>query len=383
MRWRPWQALVVASGLGLAVWTVSPVAAQSSSRAERLKAKRSATVRKKAAVEEKLRETKEKQESATAALYASQRALSAADRELRETRLRLRVAQDRLDYTEDRLKTVEAKLKKHMDAFWARMEVFYKQGTLGYVSVALGATDFEQFVDRSMLLRRIAEQDMELKKAIEEERSERLALVSTREKTVEELRTLKSRETTKRNELRETRDDRREILEKVRDERAHQDEIYEELQDTQKEIDQALYRLANPSMGSGGGGGGSFSGGFIRPCSGRITCNYGWRIHPILRTRRFHDGVDIGAGHGTTIRAAAAGTVIKSGWMRAYGNTIMINHGGGYVTLYGHCSSLISGVGSRVSQGQPVARVGSTGWSTGPHLHFSIYRNGSPTNPLR
>lgn len=376
---RVWQAAALAGGLGLALWSMSPASAQAS-REAKLKAKRSTTVQKREAVEAKLRETKRKQRSATEALYASQQALSAADTDLRETRLRLDAAQDKLDATQDRLKVVDAKLAKHMDAFWARMEVFYKQGTLGYMSVALGATDFEQFVDRSMLLRRIAEQDMELKKSIEQERGERLALAQTREQTVAELARLKSRETAARNELRAKRDERRDILNDVKNERARQDEIYDELQATQRKIDEALERLRNP-MG-GGGVNGSFSGKFIRPCGGRVTCAYGWRIHPILRTRRFHDGVDIGAGYGTTIRAAAGGTVVHAGWMNAYGNTIMINHGNGYVTMYGHCSSLIVGDGAHVSQGQPVARVGSTGWSTGPHLHFTVFRNGSAVNPM-
>ena len=376
---RAWQLAALSAGLALVAYSVAPAAAQSSE--SKLKAKRQTTVQKREAIESKLRETKRKQQSATQALYAAQQALSAADTDLRETRLRLTAANDRLESTQDRLSVVDAKLKKHMDAFWARMEVFYKQGTLGYVSVALGAADFEQFVDRSMLLRRIAEQDMDLKQSIEAERAERLELVKTREATVAELSQLKARETAARNELRAKRDERRDILDDVKDERARQDEVYDELQAAQRRIDEALARLSDP-MG-GGGGGGSFSGSFIRPCGGRVTCPFGWRIHPILHTRRFHDGVDIGAGYGTTIRAAAGGTVVHAGWMNAYGNTIMINHGTGYVTMYGHCSSLIVGNGARVSQGQPVARVGSTGWSTGPHLHFTVYRNGTAVNPMR
>jgi len=92
--------------------------------------------------------------------------------------------------------------------------------------------------------------------------------------------------------------------------------------------------------------------------------------------------VDFAAATGTSVRAAASGTVILSGWMGAYGNAVVIDHGGGVTTLYGHNSSLSVRVGQTVRQGQTIARAGSTGLSTGPHVHFEVRRNGQPVNPL-
>ena len=114
----------------------------------------------------------------------------------------------------------------------------------------------------------------------------------------------------------------------------------------------------------------------------RITSRFGWRIHPILRTRRFHDGVDIAAGAGTTIKASDDDRVIFAGWKGAYGRAVVIDHGSGWSTLYGHCSALYVSTGQTVSRGQRIAAVGSTGWSTGPHLHWTVYRNGRHVNPL-
>jgi murein DD-endopeptidase MepM/ murein hydrolase activator NlpD len=94
-----------------------------------------------------------------------------------------------------------------------------------------------------------------------------------------------------------------------------------------------------------------------------------------------HTGIDIGAGYGSTIRAAGAGEVIFAGYRRGYGNCVIIDHGGGVSTLYGHCSALTVSEGQQVAQGQPIARVGSTGLSTGPHLHFEVRHNGTPVNP--
>jgi murein DD-endopeptidase MepM/ murein hydrolase activator NlpD len=119
----------------------------------------------------------------------------------------------------------------------------------------------------------------------------------------------------------------------------------------------------------------------IWPVSGFFSSPYGSRIHPVYGTGRFHAGCDISAPTGTEIRAAAAGTVITSGWMGGYGNTIEIDHGGGLTTLYGHCSELIAPVGTVVRKGQVVARVGSTGVSTGPHLHYEVHIGGETTDP--
>ena len=118
------------------------------------------------------------------------------------------------------------------------------------------------------------------------------------------------------------------------------------------------------------------------PVKGRITSPFGYRIHPILKTKNLHTGLDIAASTGTPVVAANTGTVIKAGWNNSYGNLLMIDHGGGIVTLYAHNSSLLAKVGDVVSKGQTVAKIGSTGMSTGPHLHFEVRVNGQYKNPM-
>ncbi len=123
---------------------------------------------------------------------------------------------------------------------------------------------------------------------------------------------------------------------------------------------------------------------FRWPCHGRVTSSYGYRRSPFRRRRSvFHAGIDIGAPRGTPVVASASGVVSHAGWMSGYGKTVIIQHGGGVSTLYGHNSSLLVGVGRTVSRGQIIARVGSTGRSTGNHCHFEIRRGGRPTNPMR
>jgi murein DD-endopeptidase MepM/ murein hydrolase activator NlpD len=137
------------------------------------------------------------------------------------------------------------------------------------------------------------------------------------------------------------------------------------------------------SSRKGAHGSGRTSGGLAwpTPASHRVTSGFGWRYHPILRTRRFHQGIDIGASAGSRIVAAAAGTVIYSGYRGGYGNTVMIDHGNGLVTVYAHQSGTSVSSGARVKKGQTIGHVGSTGLSTGPHLHFETRVNGTARDP--
>ncbi|MBW4686447.1 MAG: peptidoglycan DD-metalloendopeptidase family protein [Komarekiella atlantica HA4396-MV6] len=117
------------------------------------------------------------------------------------------------------------------------------------------------------------------------------------------------------------------------------------------------------------------------PSNASTSSPFGWRIHPVLGYRRFHSGLDFAASYGSTIRAADSGTVIFAGWYGGYGRAIIINHGKGITTLYGHSSELYVSEGQTVERGQAIAAVGSTGLSTGPHLHFEVRRDGTPVNP--
>ena len=123
---------------------------------------------------------------------------------------------------------------------------------------------------------------------------------------------------------------------------------------------------------------------FIWPCpsSSRITSYFGDRESPTEGASSNHKGVDIGAGTGADILAAAGGEVVISTYSYSAGNYIMIDHGGGVSTVYMHCSQLLAQAGDQVSQGQVIAKVGSTGYSTGPHLHFGIRSDGTYVNPL-
>ena len=168
------------------------------------------------------------------------------------------------------------------------------------------------------------------------------------------------------------------VLANVHEDREHALEDLEELEAASAAL-AAQIRAAQSSSGGGGGGGGSSgsgqsSSGFIWPVSGVVTSGFGWRWG------RMHEGIDISVGCGTPIRAVASGTVIFSGWMGGYGNLVVIDHGNGLATAYAHQSAIYASGG--VGQGQTIGAVGTTGSSTGCHLHFEVRVNGGAVDPM-
>ena len=151
----------------------------------------------------------------------------------------------------------------------------------------------------------------------------------------------------------------------------------------QQELDNIFNNINNsPSVDNDGIAGDPNSETFLRPGNGGVTDDYGPRINPVTGEAGFHAGVDLGDPYGAPVYASKTGVVVYSGWISGYGNTIIIDHGSGVQTLYAHNSSLLFGVGDSVNRGQTIAYVGSTGMSTGPHIHWEIRINGQHINPM-
>ena len=166
---------------------------------------------------------------------------------------------------------------------------------------------------------------------------------------------------------------------------AEQDALYDILEDLEAEskaLNSEIKRL-QAEQAAKNGTNTKAPGAYLWPCpsSHTITSNYGYRVHPVTGAKKLHSGMDIGASYGAAVVAAASGTVIMSKYYGGYGNCIIIDHGGGVSTLYGHMSSLVAKTGQKVSAGETIGKVGSTGVSTGNHLHFEVRINGSTVNP--
>ena len=292
-----------------------------------------------------------------------------AKQHLEEVRSILREVKTELVRTEE-------ELAQERETASGRLLALYQNEQPSYLEVVLNATSFEDFTNRAEISRIIAEKDQEiLTELVETE-----AKLSEQRETLEiaqiEAAQLKQQADAAKAEAEKAEREAQSILAKYQKDRRAAEADYASLEAAAKEMSSFVRSRASSS--SGGGAAGSYSG----SCAGNLLQPCGWRSHPILRTRRCHDGVDIAAGAGTTIKASDDGRVIFAGWKGPYGRAVVIDHGSGWSTLYGHCSALYVSTGQTVSRGQRIAAVGSTGWSTGPHLHWTVYRNGRHVNPL-
>lgn len=301
---------------------------------------------------------------------------------------RLKQIQDELTLTEKNiaenqkiLEEAEKRLAEHSKILNKRLRDIYINGRVNYLDVLIGAKDFNDFTTRMELLKRIAGQDAALVNQVRSERALIVAKHNQLEADKARLVTLKEDAVKNQERIAANKAAQQRMLAQAEEEQAAAEQTYQELLATSNEVEQMLRARAAQSQASAP----SFaygSGDFIWPiASTMITSEYGWRVHPIFGTSRYHSGIDIGADYGESVWASAGGVVVHSGWLGGYGKAVIIDHGGGISTLYAHNSELTVSEGETVYQGQVVAYAGSTGYSTGPHLHFEVREYGEPVSP--
>lgn len=285
----------------------------------------------------------------------------------------------KIESTEKEIEEKQAKMEERRDILIARSVAIYETGNITMLDVLLGAEDISDFLSKYYMMSEIAEYDNNLLEQIKKEKEEI-------EKVKEQLEVDKSK-IKENKEILEKKSDALEISKKQLSEKNA------ELESNKAALNKSIDKLIAESnkleseIKSLQSNGTSYSGGQMAwPLPGytTITSPYGMRLHPTLKVYKLHTGVDIaGSGcNGKSIVAANDGTVITSKMNTAYGNMIIIDHGGGISTLYAHASKRLVSVGDKVKRGQVIAKVGTTGYSTGPHLHFEVRINGSTTNPL-
>lgn len=331
----------------------------------------------------KLRATKRRQHVASSQVILAQRRLGVHRARLSDIRGQLSVTRIELARARAELALVEARLKKRNDLLSVRLVDTYKHGTVSYAGVLLGSDDFWDLLSRGYVLRRILDSDVQLVQSIKEDKATAEAYKAKLEQKEQERLELERQQTAATQAtLRDTRQ-RQYLLQQIEKDRAAYEQALAEFQKASAGLEAMIRRMqatpagqkrvANPWRGS-----------YKCPISTqyRISSRFGWRTHPVHGGRSFHTGVDLACPSGTPIKAAADGLVIHSGWYGVYGNTVIIDHGGGVSTVYAHCSTLRVSRGRTVKQGQTIAAVGSTGLSTGPHLHYELRKNGRPQNPI-
>lgn len=331
-------------------------------------------------VSEQLRQIEEQLRQATAELGTIKEQRVAVENDITLNERQLAEAQKRLEGRES--------------VFYKRVRDIYINGRLSYLDVVIGSKDFSDFANRLEVLKRIIDSDITLINEIKKERAEieahKQKLEADRAKLVE----LEKAALAKQAEIEQKKAERNVVLQKAQNDRATAMQAIEELNASSAQVSAMLKerqaaRAAAAAAAAQSSGGQGASDNWVQgtgqlgwPVSGEITSPYGYRVHPIFGTTIYHSGIDIGVDEGTPVHAADGGVVVWSGWMGGYGYAVVIDHGNGLSTLYGHNSELAVDEGQSVAKGQVISYAGSTGNSTGPHVHFEVRVNGDPVDPM-
>ncbi|WP_406677591.1 murein hydrolase activator EnvC family protein [Moorella sp. ACPs] len=293
----------------------------------------------------------------------------------------LEAAQENVRKVTAELQQAEAAQEKRMDILRARLKDIYQVGQVNYLEVLLQSTSLEDFLVRMELLAKIAQGDMKLVQEIKAEREKIAARKAELEAERDKIAQLRRQADGERVQLASRQESRRQLLAQVEAEKKRVAAALDEMEALARQIAAKIRAEQAKSKRQLAPGG---TKGMLWPLPGYtdISSPFGWRIHPLLKTSRFHDGIDLPAPAGTEIIAPLDGQVISTGYLGGYGNHIVIDHGGGLSTMYAHLSAILVRDGQEVKKGQVIGRVGSTGWSTGPHLHFMVLLQGEPTNPM-
>lgn len=373
--------LVVAMLVSMFASGIVFAAAADDEDADSLQSKLDSLEEEKAAVQERIADLTAQANDVQATRDALQQEIDLTKEEIATVEAYIERLQEQIDVKTTELEAAEKALEEKEELFAQTVRTTYEQGEISYLEVLLNSSSFSDLLTR-----------LEIVSAIMEDN----------QKVVDEYTAAKEDIEQKRDDLQDTQDEQKNYQENLNykvddlaaseaqqaalqesleaykaESEAEYDRIESEMQDVSNQIAElSRQAAANGSVPMGDGT-------LIWPTPSCTTNSsaYGWRIHPIYGTMKFHAGEDIPASMGADILAAATGTVVTAGWVSGYGNYTVIDHGGGMMTAYGHQSQILVSVGQTVQQGELIGKVGSTGNSTGPHLHFEVYINGETVDP--
>lgn len=329
--------------------------------------------------QQELNESRAKEKSLGDQVNYLEQQINSKQSDIDELEASISEAQAKLETLEEELAAAEEKVNTQNENLNARLRNMYKNGSVGFIDVLMDSGSFSEFLNNLSLVEKVytSDQDVleELQKAYDE--------IDAKKKEIETLQAELSESKATMEEQKSSLEADKASVEKKKS------EIAADSAETQRELDKLeadAQALTSSIRNSGSSSSSSkYNGGIMAwpvPSCHTVSSGYGGRIHPTTGKYKFHGGLDIPGSYGSAIVAANSGKVIWAGNRGdSYGNYVIIDHGGGVSTLYGHSSKVLVSTGQSVSRGQRIANVGSTGRSTGPHCHFEVRINGSRVNP--
>ena len=306
--------------------------------------------------------------------------ISDSQNELDELNTQIAELQTSINEVSTKLKEAEERYNRQQEILETRLVAMYEAGETNYLDVILSSRSISDFLSNYFLITELAGYETDLLEDMEEQKNEIEKEKKNLDNTQQQLATIKANQTKTAKVLENTKTVRENFIAKLSDEEKNIQSQIDEYNRQFEEINNEILALALEGIDT------QYIGGeFAWPVPGytRITSKYGMRTHPITGVYKLHTGVDIGAPMGASFVAANDGIVVKAGYNGAYGNMVIIDHGGGVQTLYAHGSEIMVKVGDTVKKGETVVlKVGSTGYSTGAHAHFEVRLNGVVTDPM-
>ena len=277
--------------------------------------------------------------------------------------------------TKEELNQAQQNIETKNDTFNSRLRAMYKNNTLGYLEIIFAAEDLRDLLTRLDMVKKIIDHDVELLKYMKEQKKIIQEKKLDLEEKHAETQVMKKKISIKKEELEIATRSKQHLMSSLEQDKKEALRQLDKLNELSKEIEESIKKKQLAMEYAGGE--------MSWPAPGyyHISSPYGWRLHPIWKVRKMHTGMDVRTPSGANIVAANSGEVQHSGRLGGYGNVVIIDHGGKITTLYAHNSRLLVKEGQWVERGQIIAKAGSTGYSTGPHLHFEVRKNGKHVNP--
>jgi murein DD-endopeptidase MepM/ murein hydrolase activator NlpD len=329
-------------------------------------------------VEQQRDQLKKLESSAQKDLSGLQKRLKSTESNLQAQEVALEQSTIALKSLEQALVKAEASYRQQQTVMVTRLQFLQRQRDRQGLSLLLKSSNLNDLLDKRYRLKKIFESDRQSLATLKTQATNLNAQRLQVETKKNEISLIMQQLLAQKNEVKAQSTYQKEFIQHLKTNREALESAIAQLERDSASITQIIRQR---SIGDSRGIIITGRGVLAIPVEAPITSEFGYRTHPILGYQRFHGGIDFGADTGTTIRAAAAGVVIVAEWYGGYGNTVIVDHGGGITTLYGHAERFYVAAGATVQKGQPIAAVGSTGLSTGPHLHFEVRQNGEPIDP--